>query len=180
MKSLLIINTPIHWGVWRAPELLSTVSTVSWSSCTGAGERRAPDFVKPAFAFGQSLWEAAGFEVNHMARPQLNLGPGKRGPGLFDATLGALAGAGTSGIFGLFSVGLYPAIVNRDVSELFRYASLSLGACLICVPIGWFLGWLIGPWFGRRFKSPKVEFAAGVVAGLVPVGAVVLGVALLG
>jgi hypothetical protein len=115
-----------------------------------------------------------------MLRPDLRLRPAKRGPGLFEATLGALAGAATAGVLGLFAVGLYPAIVTRDAAYLFKYPSLSLISCLASAPIGWLLGWLIGPPLGRRFNNPKVEIIAGVIAGFVPFGAIILWVALRG
>jgi hypothetical protein len=113
-----------------------------------------------------------------MLRPQINQDPGKRGPGLFEASLGALIGAATGGVLGLFAVGAYPAMVTRDLSWFFRTPSLNVISCLVCVPVGWLLGWLVGPPLGRRFRSPKVEIAAGVVAGLIPVGVIIVLVAL--
>ena len=113
-----------------------------------------------------------------MLRPDLNLRPRKRGPGLFEATLGSLSGAATAGVLGLFAIGLYPAIVTRDPSYFFKYPSLSLISCLGSAPIGWLLGWAIGPRLGRRFNNPKIEIIAGIIAGLVPFGAIILWVAL--
>jgi len=135
-------------------------------------------FVKPAFAFVRSLWKNGIFELNLMLTPRLTAGPEKRGSGPFDATLGALVGATTGGVLGLFAIGIYPAIVTRDISYLIKFPSLSLVSCLICAPVGWLLGWLIGPRLGRHFNSPKVEIVAGAVAGLVPVIAIILWVAL--
>jgi len=102
--------------------------------------------------------------------PKTDKGP----PGLFRATLGALAGAVTGGVLGLFAVGSYPAIATRDVTYLFKFPSLSIVSCLISALLGWFLGWLIGPPLGRRFDSPKVEIAAGVVAGLIPITIIIV------
>lgn len=109
-----------------------------------------------------------------MLPPHLSHKPKRRSPGLFDATLGALAGAVTGGVLGLFAVGIYPTIVAHDITHLFRYPLLSVISCLICAPVSWILGWLIGPQLGRRFNSPKTEIIAGVVAGLVPVAGVIL------
>jgi hypothetical protein len=146
------------------------------------GGKRIYGSLRPApcalrFAFAGRLWETPRFESIDMLRPQMNQDPGKRGPGLFEATLGALVGAATGGVFGLFAVGIYPAMVTRDLTWFFKTPSLNLISCLVCVPVGWLLGWLLGPPLGKRFNSPKVEIAAGVVAGLVPVGVIIVLVA---
>jgi len=115
-----------------------------------------------------------------MLPPQLGQKSKQRGPGLFDATLGAVFGLVTSGVLGLFAVGLYPAIKTGDLSHLFKYPHLVAISWLICAPSGWILGWLVGPALGRRYKSPKIEIIAGFVAGLVPVTAIILWVVFFG
>jgi hypothetical protein len=126
------------------------------------------------------VWKNAALELIAMLPPQLGQKPKQRGPGLFQATLGSVSGLVTAGVLGLFAVGLYPAIATGDLRHLFKYPHLVAISWLICAPSGWILGWLVGPQLGRRYNSPRIEIIAGLVAGLVPVAAIVLCVVLFG
>jgi len=92
-----------------------------------------------------------------------------RKPQFGEINLGAMAGVVVGGICGLFAVGIAPAIIYRDPAALFHTRILSLICWLISGLAGWVLGGQIGPRLGVRFRSEKVEIAAGAFGGLVPV-----------
>ncbi len=89
-----------------------------------------------------------------------------RKPGFGEANFGALTGAVTGAIGGLFAAGIPQAIMDRDPAILFSTPRIGLICLLISGPIGWLLGGQIGPRFSN---SPKGESLLGILGGLVPV-----------
>lgn len=90
-------------------------------------------------------------------------------PDLGQVNLGALAGAVLGSIGGLFSVGIPPAIVFRDVRALFATPTLGVISFIVCGLLGWLLGGQVGPWFGRKYQSIQAEFISGAIFGAIPV-----------
>jgi hypothetical protein len=88
--------------------------------------------------------------------------------------LGGMAGAVVGAIGGLFALGVIPAIIMRDVRLVFNTPILNLFCWLISLPVGWFMGGLLGRPLGARFRSERVEIAGGAVGGLVPVVLILL------
>jgi hypothetical protein len=100
--------------------------------------------------------------------------PGMRKPGFGETNLGAVTGAATGSIGGLFAVGIVPAIVYRDVTVLFHTPILALISWLTCIITGWLIGGQIGPRLGMRLKSQRAESVGGCIGGLIPIIAIVL------
>jgi hypothetical protein len=100
--------------------------------------------------------------------------PGIRKPGFGETNLGAVTGAATGSIGGLFSVGIVPAIARRDIMGLFDSPVLALISWLVCIICGWLIGGQIGPRLGMRFKSQRAETVGGCIGGLIPIIAVML------
>ncbi len=94
----------------------------------------------------------------------------KEKPRFGEANLGAVAGAVTSAVGGLFAVGLVPAIQTGRAGYLIATPIMSFLCFLVSGPIGWYLGGQAGPRFAESFKgSPQAEIFAGAAAGLLPV-----------
>ncbi len=94
-----------------------------------------------------------------------------RKPGFGEANFGALAGAITGAIGGLFAIGIPQAIIDRDLSILVATPKLALISLVISTPIGWLLGGQIGPRFSN---SRRGESLLGIIGGLVPVTLIAL------
>lgn len=92
-----------------------------------------------------------------------------KGPGFGEANLGALAGAVTGAIGGLFAVGIPTAILYHDRNMLLAFPSFNLLSFAICGVGGWVLGGQIGPRAGAKFQHSRVEIVAGGFGGLIPV-----------
>ena len=100
--------------------------------------------------------------------------PGMRKPGFGETNLGAVMGAATGSIGGLFAVGIVPAIAYKNITYLLHTPILALISWLTCIIVGWCMGGQIGPRFGMRFKSQRAETLGGCIGGLVPIIAIVL------
>ncbi len=85
---------------------------------------------------------------------------------------GGMAGVVVGGIGGLFALFIVPAAMTRDVQWLISYRLLNVIAWFVSLPVGWCLGWLIGRPLGNAFRSPRAEFAGGVIGGLLTIGLV--------
>ena len=96
-----------------------------------------------------------------------------RKPGFGETNLGAVMGAATGSIGGLFAVGIGPAIIYKDVTALFSTPILALISWLSCIVGGWFIGGQIGPRLGMRFKSRRAESIGGCMGGVIPIIAIV-------
>ncbi len=83
--------------------------------------------------------------------------------------LGGMAGAVVGAIGGLFALGAVPAILSRDVRILFSTPLLNLLCWLISLPLGWFVGGLIGRPLGDRLRSERAEIIGGGIGGLFPI-----------
>jgi hypothetical protein len=92
-----------------------------------------------------------------------------RKPPLGDYNLGALAGAVTGSVGGLFVIGLVRAILGGHLAALLIAPILSLISWLLCGAIGWLLGGQIGPRLGEKFYSERAEYLGGALGGLIPV-----------
>ncbi len=94
-----------------------------------------------------------------------------RKPRFGEANFGAMAGAITGAIGGLFALGIPEAILDRNPAALVSAPRLGLICLLISGPIGWVLGGQIGP---RLSNTVKTESVLGVVGGLIPVTLIAL------
>ena len=99
---------------------------------------------------------------------------GMRKPGFGESNLGAAIGAAVGSVGGLFSAGIVPAIVYKDITVLFRAPIISLIAWLASIVGGWFIGGQIGPRVGERFRSRRAEMIGGGIGGMIPIAAVIL------
>lgn len=97
-----------------------------------------------------------------------------RKPPLGEYNFGALAGAIVGATGGLFAIGLARAILGRNAALLFGTPLLALLSWVFCGLVGWMLGGQIGPRVGESYGSPRAEFLAGGLAGLLPVVAIAL------
>jgi uncharacterized membrane protein len=92
-----------------------------------------------------------------------------RKPGFGETNLGAVAGVIVGSVGGLFSVGIAPAIMSRNIALLFATPVFSLISWIICLVCGWLIGGQLGPRLGARFKSERAEIVGGALCGLAPV-----------
>jgi hypothetical protein len=100
--------------------------------------------------------------------------PGMRKPGFGETSLGAIMGAVTGSIGGLFAVGIVPTILYRDITELFRTPIFALISWLTSIIGGWFVGGQIGPRLGMRNRSRRAETIGGCIGGLIPIAAIMV------
>ena len=88
---------------------------------------------------------------------------------LGEYNMGALAGAVVGSIGGLFAIGVVRAILGRNITLLFGTPILGLVSFLVCGIAGWLVGGQIGPRFGEKYYSQRVEILGGALGGLIPV-----------
>lgn len=93
-------------------------------------------------------------------------------PGFGEANLGALAGAVTGAIGGLFAVGIPSAILYHERTALMMAPMSNILSFLVCGIGGWILGGQFGPRLGVKFDNPRIEVVVGGLCGLVPVALV--------
>lgn len=91
---------------------------------------------------------------------------------LNEVGLGAVIGVAISGVGGLFAIQSVHAIMEGSARVLIETPKVTLLSWLICVPLGWFFGGVVGPRLGERFGSQKAEILAGAIGGLLPVLAI--------
>jgi hypothetical protein len=92
-----------------------------------------------------------------------------RNPRFGEASVGALAGAVTGAIGGLFALGLARAIIGRNPGLLLVTSVLNVVCWLICGVTGWLMGGQIGPRLGRVWRTQHGEIVGGILGGLAPV-----------
>jgi hypothetical protein len=90
-----------------------------------------------------------------------------RKPGIGETNLGALAAAPVGGIFGLFALGIAPAIITRNPAHLVGTPILGVVSMVVCAVVSWLIGGQIGPRVGWRFRSERAELVGGLLSGLV-------------
>ena len=90
-------------------------------------------------------------------------------PPLGQYNLGALAGAVTGSIGGLFAIGLVRAILEHNIALIFRFPILGLLSWIVCGAVGWLVGGQIGPRLGEKLRSLNAEYLGGALGGLIPV-----------
>jgi hypothetical protein len=88
---------------------------------------------------------------------------------LGEYSLSGMVGAIVGSIGGLFAIGLVRAILTHNIILIFRFPILGLISWIVCGGAGWFLGGLIGPWCGEKFRSYQAELLGGALGGLIPV-----------
>jgi hypothetical protein len=86
-----------------------------------------------------------------------------------ESNLGAVAGAVTAAIGGLFAIGIAPAIIGRNPAMLFSTPMLGLLCWLVSGPVGWLIGGQLGPRVGQQFNNQRAEIIGGAIGGLIPV-----------
>lgn len=97
-----------------------------------------------------------------------------RKPGLGEPNLGAVSGAATGAIGGLFAVGLVPAIMAQDIALLMAAPRVNMLCWLAGGLIGWFIGGQVGPRLSDWTRSRQMEIVGGIASGLLPVIGIVL------
>lgn len=92
-----------------------------------------------------------------------------REPSFGKENLGAVIGAVTGALGGLFAVAIPLAIMTRNLQALSAARSFGLISFLVCTPIGWFAGGSISHALTKRLGAQKAGILGGIVGGLLPV-----------
>lgn len=100
--------------------------------------------------------------------------PKMQGPGLGEASQGAVAGAVVGATGGLFAAGLARAIIGHSPALLLDTPRVNMICWFISLLLGWLIGGQLGPRLGQKFNSLRVEIVAGGIGGLIPVLAIAL------
>lgn len=97
-----------------------------------------------------------------------------REPSVGKENLGAVIGAVTGAVGGLFAVAIPLAIMTRNIQALAVARKFGVISFLVCVPIGWFAGGYLSYGLGKLFPSKQANIIGGLVGGLFPVTCFVL------
>jgi len=92
-----------------------------------------------------------------------------REPSVGKENLGAVIGAVTGALGGLFAVAIPLAILTRSLQALSAARTFGLISFLVCPPIGWFAGGYLCHAITKRFGERKAAVLGGLVGGLLPV-----------
>ena len=90
-------------------------------------------------------------------------------PSIGKENLGAVIGAVTGALGGLFAVAIPLAILTRNLQALSAARTFGLISFLVCTPIGWFAGGYISHVLVKRIGEKKAGILGGIVGGLLPV-----------
>jgi hypothetical protein len=90
-------------------------------------------------------------------------------PSFGKENLGAVIGAVTSAIGGLFAIAIPLAIMTRNIQALSTARTFGLVSFLVCTPIGWFAGGYISHALASTLGPKKAGVLGGLVGGLLPV-----------
>jgi hypothetical protein len=83
--------------------------------------------------------------------------------------LGAVIGAVTGAVGGLFAVVTPLAIINRNIRELGSARTLGIVSFMVCVPVGWFVGGRVSHALVKKLGNRKASIVGGLIGGLLPV-----------
>lgn len=90
-------------------------------------------------------------------------------PSFGKENLGAVIGAVTGALGGLFAVAIPLAILTRNLQALSAARTLGIISFLVCTPIGWFAGGYISHALTKSLGAQKAGILGGIVGGLLPV-----------
>ncbi len=90
-------------------------------------------------------------------------------PSFGKENLGAVIGAVTGAVGGLFAVAIPLAILTRSLHALSAARTFGLISFLVCTPIGWFAGGYLGHALTKRFGERNAGILGGIVGGMLPV-----------
>jgi hypothetical protein len=96
-----------------------------------------------------------------------------REPEVGKENVGAVIGAVTGALGGLFAVVLPAAIINKNIQILAAFRGLAIVGFIVCMPIGWFAGGYLSHALERKFGKAG-GIIGGLVGGLLPVTAIAL------
>ena len=92
-----------------------------------------------------------------------------REPSFGKENLGAVIGAVTGALGGLFAVVIPLAILTRSLQALSAARTFGLISFLVCTPIGWFAGGYISHALANKLGVQKAGILGGLFGGLIPV-----------
>ena len=92
-----------------------------------------------------------------------------REPSVGKENLGAVIGAVTGAMGGLFAVAIPLAILTRNLQVLSAARTFGIISFLICTPIGWFAGGYISHALAKWLGEKKAGILGGLIGGSLPV-----------
>jgi hypothetical protein len=92
-----------------------------------------------------------------------------REPSFGKENLGAVIGAVTGALGGLFAVAIPLAIMTRNLQALSAARTFGLISFFVCTPVGWFGGGYISHALTKSLGTQKAGILGGIVGGLLPV-----------
>ncbi len=92
-----------------------------------------------------------------------------REPSFGKENLGAVIGAVTGALGGLFAVVIPLAILTRNIQMLSAARTLGIISFVVCTPIGWFAGGYICHVLTKILGAKKAGILGGLLGGLLPV-----------
>ena len=92
-----------------------------------------------------------------------------REPSFGKENLGAVIGAVTGALGGLFAVAIPLAIMTRNLQALSAARTFGLISFLVCTPIGWLAGGYISHALAKSLGVQKASILGGLLGGLIPV-----------
>lgn len=92
-----------------------------------------------------------------------------REPNFGKENLGAVIGAVTGAVGGLFAVAIPLAILTRNLQALSAARTFGLISFLVCTPIGWFAGGYLSHALTKTLGEKKAGILGGSLGGLLPV-----------
>jgi len=90
-------------------------------------------------------------------------------PSFGKENLGAVIGAVTGAMGGLFAVAIPLAILTRNFQALSAARTFGLISFLVCTPIGWFAGGYLSHALAKRLSLQKAGILGGIIGGMFPV-----------
>jgi hypothetical protein len=92
-----------------------------------------------------------------------------REPSFGKENLGAVIGAVTGALGGLFAVAIPLAILTRSLQALSAARTFGLISFLVCTPIGWFAGGYLSHAITKPLGERKAAVLGGFIGGTLPV-----------
>lgn len=90
-------------------------------------------------------------------------------PSFGKENMGAVIGAVTGALGGLFAVAIPLAILTRSLQALSAARTFGLISFLVCTPIGWFAGGSISHALAKRIGVQRAGILGGIIGGSLPV-----------
>lgn len=95
-------------------------------------------------------------------------------PSVGKENLGAVIGAVTGAIGGLFAVAIPWALMTRNIQALSAARAFGLISFIVCVPVGWFAGGYLTHYLEKFLRPKAANIIGGIIGGLLPVTGVAL------